>query len=121
MIDMFLFLFVCFCLRILIDFSFKIIGLCSTYRTPDYGSVRVQNNHFHFPWPRIPNGVTRITFTVTNANRDVFIILSNSTAINDADSIPKIGKYKKYFNKIFAEIVLIENTCMYQYALQCTL
>ena len=95
-----------FIFRMRKDYSFEITGSCSGYHTPDYGSVRVQNNHFHFPWPRIPNGVTRITFTVTNANRDVYIILSPSTEINDADSIPKIGKYKKHVNRIFAEIVL---------------
>ena len=77
---------------ILIHYSFEIIGLCSAYHTTDYGSVRVQNSHFHFPWPRIPNGVTQITFTVTNVNNAVFIILSPSTDINDTESIPKIGK-----------------------------
>ena len=81
--------------RILTNYSFEIIGSCSGYHTPDYGNLRVQNSHFHFPWPQIPSEVTRITFTVKTANRDIFIILTNSTEINDSESIPKIGKCKK--------------------------
>ena len=63
-----------------------------------------------------------MTFTVTNADKAVFIILSNSTAVNDADSIPKIGKCRKHMNYTSSKLFQSKYvpTCLIVYRLLST-
>ncbi|XP_072016834.1 uncharacterized protein [Amphiura filiformis] len=64
---------------------------CVAFHTPNYGSVRVQNHNFHYPWAPIPDDVSRLTFTL-KTNRDAYIALSPSdTTEDDSDIMPKIN------------------------------
>ncbi|XP_072017121.1 uncharacterized protein [Amphiura filiformis] len=48
---------------------------CHTYSTNNYGSNRVQNTNFEYPWPQLPAGTTRFTVFI-QGNMDAYIILS---------------------------------------------
>ncbi|XP_072049184.1 uncharacterized protein [Amphiura filiformis] len=70
-------------------------GQCHTYRTNDFGSRRVQNTDFQYPWPQLAAGTTRFTVFI-QGNKDAYITLSpRNGGISDDNSgdtgIPKIA------------------------------
>ncbi|XP_072044051.1 uncharacterized protein [Amphiura filiformis] len=59
---------------------------CIKHDVLSYGSRRVQNSDFQYPFPQLPAGTERFTFSVKGRN-DAYIILSptNSGLSNDRD------------------------------------
>ncbi len=69
--------------------------MCTTYHTTSYGSVRIQNHHFHYPWGLIPKDVKTVTFSYKGQSpHDLYIAMSPSNETeDDAELMPKISNY----------------------------
>jgi hypothetical protein len=67
---------------------------CVHTHTDNYGNKRVQNTYFQYVWPRVPDGVTRFTFTI-KGRYDAYLALSSSDSptndVKGKDGTPKIG------------------------------
>ena len=76
-------------------FPFSRVDKCKVHHTKNYGSSRIQNKNFEFPFAHVPDDVTSFEIAI-RGNKDAYITLSPKKKLpNDkkgAKGVTKIGK-----------------------------
>ena len=71
--------------------------VCLTHSTSDYGSTKIENTNFQYPWGSLPSGTTRINVFI-KGNREANVILAPTPGgipddVDGDEGYPKIGEF----------------------------